>query len=145
MDAIQTVRHEVTRLSIDVGQPYDAFRGRYEEAVPPFAPERVAPLGLFTFWRSERPASTSYLMGNPIVAARMYELDPAVTSVVPFHMAISVGPDGATRFTFDQPSTHLASFGGPAFAATAVQVDAKFAELLGHLGVPVPPELVPAG
>jgi hypothetical protein len=145
MEAIRTIRHAVTRFSIDVGQPYDAFRRRYEEAVPPFSPDGSTPLGLFTFWRAERPRCTSYLIGNPVVAARMYDLDPAVLSAVPFHLAISVGADGATRLTFDQPSTHLASFGGPAFAATAAQVDARFAELLGVLGAPVPPELTPAG
>jgi len=174
-NAVLTTRHEVTRLSIDVQQPYDAFRRRYEETVPAWPEQRfeelvergaawdevvaeaaaVAPLGLFTFWRLEQAPlmhltgdpwdCTSYLIGNTIVAERMYRLDPAVMSVVPFHASISVGADGATRFTIDQPSTHLSSFDDPAFAANGLKVDAKFAELLGILGAPVAPSLLHAG
>jgi hypothetical protein len=168
-DAVRATRHEVTRLSIDVQQPYEAFRRRYEAAVPRWPQERfeglvkrgaawdevvaeaaaVAPLGLFTFWRLEQAPlmrlagdgweCTSYLIGNTVVAERMYRLDPAVMSVVPFHVAISVGADGATRFTFDQPSTHLASFDDPAFAANGAKVDARFNELLSLLGAPAVP------
>jgi hypothetical protein len=174
-DQIQATRHAVTRLSIDVRQPYDAFRRRYEETVPAWPEQRfeelvstgaswdevtaeaaaVAPLGLFTFWRLEQAPlmrlagdgwdCTSYLIGNTIVAERMYRHDPRVMSVVPFHATISVGADDTTRFTVDQPSTHLLSFDHSAFAASAVKVDAKFAELLRILGAPVGPSLLPAG
>lgn len=41
-------------------------------------------------------------------------------------------------------SPYLVSFDGPVFAATAPNVDGKFAEMLGALGVPVPSELLPA-
>jgi hypothetical protein len=169
---VRTTHHPATRLSIDVGQPYDAFRSRLEETIPPWPEERfeqlvrggtnweevaataaaIAPLGLFIFWRLEQTPlmrvagdawkCTSYLVGNTIVAQRMYHHDPAVMSAVPFHLTISVGPDDATRLTFDQPSTHLTSFGGPAFVAVATKVDAKVAELLELLDAPVPEELV---
>jgi hypothetical protein len=132
------IRHEVTRLSLDAGQPYDAFRTRFEAAVPA--------LGLRIFWRSERdgePPATSYLVGNPVLVEQLYALDPAVLSVVPFHMAITGGP--AVRLTFDQPSTHLASFADPAFAELAVRVDAKFAALLEQVGVEDHTTLLRAG
>jgi hypothetical protein len=156
-----------------VAQPYHAFRQRFDEAVPPWPRESlaalvargagwdevqavaaaVAPLGLFTFWRSEQASlmrlagagweCTSYLVGNSVIAERMYHADPAVMSALPFHLAITVGQDGATRLTLDQPSSHLTSFDGSAFAANAVRVDAKFAQLLKTVGAPVPSELLP--
>jgi hypothetical protein len=129
-NSVRAIRHEVVRLSFAVDQPYEAFRARFEHV--------VAAVGLRIFWRSERAhgwASTSYLVGNPVVADGLYREDPAVMAVVPFPMLISVGPDAATRLTFDQPSTRLTSFAGDAFAAAATKVDAKFAELLDRLGV----------
>jgi hypothetical protein len=163
----QAVHHEVVRLSIDVKQPYEVFRKRYEEHVPFWpdvriseminggaqwdeivaAAEALSPVGLFNFWRRDttqfmklagaRWESTSYLIGTSVVAERLYLADPAVMSVVPFHVSISVGADGATRFTFNQPSTLLAGFDQPIFVATGKKVDARFAEMLGVLGVPI--------
>lgn len=139
-------RHEVTRLSIDVEQEYAAFRTRFEAAIPA--------LGLRIFWRTERggegegeggPAATGYLVGNPVVVEQLYALDPAVLSVVPFHMAITGGVGVPTRLIFDQPSTHLASFAAPELAAFAVKVDAKFAALLEQVGVEGHTTLLRAG
>jgi uncharacterized protein (DUF302 family) len=164
---LQAVRHEVVRLSIDVRQPYETFRSRFEEQVPTWpdarfsemikhgaqwaeivtAAEAIGPVGLFIFWRRDTTQfmrlagahweSTSYLIGTSVVAERLYLADPAVMSVVPFHVSISVGGDGATRFTFNQPSTLLSGFDEPIFAATGQKVDARFAEMLGALDAPV--------
>jgi hypothetical protein len=164
---LQAVRHEVVRLSIDVKQPYEAFRKRYEEHVPAWpdarfsemikhgaqwdeivvAAKAASPVGLFNFWRRDTTQfmrlagadweSTSYLIGTSVVAEQLYLADPAVMSVVPFHVSISVGGDGATRFTFNQPSTLLSSFDEPIFAATGQKVDARFVEMLGMLGAPI--------
>lgn len=164
---LQAVRHEVVRLSIDAEQPYEAFRKSFEEHVPAWpdarfsemikhgaqwdeivaAAEAASPVGLFVFWRRDTTQfmrlagahweSTSYLVGTSVVAERLYLADPAVMSVVPFHVSISVGADGATRFTFNQPSTLLSSFDEPIFAATGQKVDARFAEMLGLLGAPI--------
>jgi hypothetical protein len=124
------IRHEVTRLSIDVAQDHTAFCERFEAG--------VAAVGLRVFWRHERagdPPATSYLVGNPVLVEQLYALDPEVLSVVPFHLAITGRPEGAARLTFDRPGTHLASFGGAAFAELAGRVDAKFAALLEQVGV----------
>jgi hypothetical protein len=164
---LQTVRHEVVRLSIDVKQPYEAFRKRYEQHVPTWpddhflemikhgadwdeivaAAKNMSPVGLFNFWRRDTTnfmklagahwESTSYLVGTSVVAERLYLMDPAVMSVVPFHVSISVGEDGATRFTFNQPSTLLSSFDEPIFAATGRKVDARFVEMLATLDAPI--------
>ena len=163
---LHAVRHEVVRVSIDVKQPYEDFRRRYEEHVPAWPDARfsemirhgagwdkivaeaeiASPVGLFTFWRRDTTEfmklvgaqwkSTSYLIGTSIIAERLYISDPAVMSVVPFHVSISVGGDGATRFTLIQPSTLLSSFDAPIFAATGQRVDARFADLLSRLGAP---------
>jgi hypothetical protein len=42
MDAsVRTFPHEVTRLVVDLGQPYDEFRQRYDEAVPALDPRQL--------------------------------------------------------------------------------------------------------
>ncbi len=71
----------------------------------------------------------------------MYRHQPAVMLYAPLHTMIWDSPDGATHFTFDRPSDQFGSFGIPAIAAVGLELDQKLADLLDHLGLPVPEQL----
>jgi uncharacterized protein (DUF302 family) len=161
----QQVPHEVVRMSFDVAQDYEAFRDRYEEAVPGLATTRLAeliekqaswdaitanaataaPHGFFIFWRSDHTPlmtlagdpwmATSYLMGNHVVAEQMYRHDPEAMLYAPLRVTIHADVRGATRFAIDKPSSVFASFENPAIAEVGVQLDKKLAKLLDALEV----------
>jgi hypothetical protein len=172
MDAsVRTFPHEVTRLVVDVGQPYDDFRQRYEEAVPALDKRQLdalidraaswedvvaqatadAPHGFLIYWRSDttplmklagnRWRCVEYLMGNHAIAERMFRHDPSVMLYAPLRTAIYVAGEGHTYFAVDQPSTCFSSFGNAAIAAVGVELDGKLAALLAVLGAAVPAEL----
>ena len=166
-DRSTVVAHEVRRLEIPVEQPYDAFRDRYEHAVPAFDLERYAtldpstdwatvqamtdhdaPHGFLVYWRTEidlimRLAGhprrcTSYLMGNHTIAERMYRHDPLTTLYAPLRTQIHEDHDGTARFSVDQPSTRFASLGDDRITEVGIELDGKLAALLSALGVPAP-------
>jgi uncharacterized protein (DUF302 family) len=85
--------------------------------------------------------AVSYLMGNHVVAETMYGKDPGVMLYAPLRTLIYEGLDGKVHFSIDQPSTRFSSFDNDDIAATGKQLDQKLAELLAHLGLPVPAQL----
>jgi uncharacterized protein (DUF302 family) len=158
--------HEVTRMVFDTGQPYEEFRARYEDAVPELDSKRLtalaergapwqevvadadasAPHGFLIYWRADLTPvmslagdsgrCTAYLMGNHIIAERMYRHDPSVMLYVPLRTVIYVDGANRTRFAVDRPSTVLASFASPPILEVATELDRKLAALLGALDVP---------
>jgi hypothetical protein len=162
---------EVDRLAIAVGAGFEDFRARYERSVPTVDPEQFAalvrrgadwetvlrasadnaPHHFIRYWTHDSgalmqldgnaPRSSSYLMGNHMLAERMYRRDPAVMLYAPMRTAIHEDADGATWFSFDQPSTRFESFGDPTIAEVGLELDRKVAMLLDHLGAPVSPAL----
>jgi hypothetical protein len=80
-------------------------------------------------------------MGNHTIAERMYRHDPGIMLYMPLRTAIHEDADGATWFSFDQPSTRFRTFGNPAITYIGLALDHKIALLLEHLDVPVPIEL----
>ena len=62
----------------------------------------------------------------------------------PLRTAIYETALGPVRFSIDQPSGKFASFGDPHIAKVGAQLDAKLAELLRLMALPVPPELIAA-
>lgn len=165
------IPHEVVRLDIEVHQPYDEFCRRYETAVPTANRDRLAefarrgapwsevladaaasaPYGFLIYWKMDLTPlmslagntwrCTEYLMGNHTIAETMYRHDPAVGLYVPLRTAIYAGPDRATRFAIDQPSTVLSSLGNDAITQVGIELDRKLAELLAALGTDVPEAL----
>lgn len=169
---VAAVAHEVVRLSIDTGLPFDDFRTGYEHAVPVFdfarfsrlaseqaswdtilaATAENAPHGFIRYWNSDvaslmrlagdTGSCTTYLMGNHTVAQRMYTHDPAVALYAPLRTTIHEDRQGVTWFSIDQPSTRFASFGNPDITEVGLELDAKLADLLRFLDISVPPALV---
>jgi uncharacterized protein (DUF302 family) len=164
---VETVVHQVHRLSVDVGASFDDFRARYEQAVPLLDSARLgeftdwdtvlkvatdtAPNGFFIYWQADvtplmrlagdHSLCVEYLMGNHTIAQRMFHHDPAVMLYAPLRTAIYQDAQGRTRFSVDQPSTCFASFGNPEITKVGVELDGKLAALLHYLKAPVPSAL----
>ena len=169
--SIETVSHQVDRLTIQIHDSFDGFRHRYEQAVPVFQRERFdsliergvdwrtildataenAPHDFILYWSGDftslmslagdRGRCVEYLMGNHTIAQKMYRYDPAILLYAPLRTAIVEDADGFTRFTVDQPSTRFGSFNTPEITAVGIELDRKLAALLAFLDAPVPPAL----
>jgi hypothetical protein len=83
----------------------------------------------------------TYMMGNNVVVETMYRHNPAVMLYAPLRTAIYEDLDGGTHFSIDQPSSRFASFGDTRITEVGHLLDAKLAELLALLSLPVPVEL----
>ncbi|WP_261558936.1 hypothetical protein [Frankia tisae] len=170
-DAVSTVRYEVHRLSVATDLSYDETVRRYEQAVPALDEARFAalaageptwddvrvatapnaPHGFLRYWRGEftwmfRAAGdegrcVEYLMGNHVIAERMFRHDPGVLLHAPLRTTIHTDRAGTTWFSVDQPSTHFRSYGSRAITIVGIELDLKLAALLEHLGLPVPAAL----
>lgn len=168
---IQSFPHQVLRLAIPVTTTFSEFRDSYERAVPALqadryerfkkeqtswdlvrqATEENAPHSFIRYWGTDvgslmelaaesRPC-VQYLMGNHVFAQRMFQHDPSVMLYAPLRTAIYVDHDDRTWFTIDQPSNLFDSFNDPRIAQVGRELDTKLADLLDHLGLPVPAEL----
>ena len=160
--------HTANRISIDVGQPFEDFRRRYEEAVPLIDLARLnamiesgatwdvlvadvnaaAPYGLLIYWKwdvspivkaaGHAGQCYEYLMGNHAIAEGMFRHDLDVLLYAPLRIEIFTDRDGSTQFTIDQPSTLFGSFSNQSIADVGVELDRKVATLLNALGVQIP-------
>lgn len=169
--SIETIPHQVDRLTIRIDDSFDGFRHRYEQAVPVFQSARFdslidtrvdwqtvleataenAPHGFIQYWShdfsslmslaGDRGRCVEYLMGNHVIAQKMYRYNPAILLYAPLRTAIVEDLDGVTWFTVDQPSTRFASFNTPQIADVGIELDRKLAVLLAFLGAPVPAAL----
>ena len=168
---IETVSHQVDRLTIRIDDSFHGFRKRYERAVPVFDRERFdslvgrgvdwqtilevtadnAPHDFILYWShdftslmslaGDRGRCVEYLMGNHTIAEKMYRYNPAILLYAPLRTAIVEDADGATWFTVDQPSTRFSSFDTPQISAVGIELDRKLAALLAVLDAPVPTAL----
>jgi hypothetical protein len=169
--SIETISHQVDRLTIQIDDSFDGFRNRYERAVPEFHRERFdsfikegvdwqtvleataenAPHDFILYWShdftslmslaGDRGRCVEYLMGNHTIAQKMYRYNPAILLYAPLRTAIVEDAGGVTRFTVDQPSTRFGSFGIPQITEVGIELDRKLATLLAFLDAPVPAAL----
>lgn len=82
----------------------------------------------------------TYLIGNPVLANRMFEQDPAVALYAPVRAAIYEDHEGRCHFTYDRPSSVLAQFEGDQIRAVATLLDEKLAALSAYLASDVAAE-----
>ncbi|MET8637853.1 hypothetical protein ACWEQ2_24205 [Streptomyces sp. NPDC004096] len=169
--ATLALARSVARLEIVVGEDYEQFRARYEQAVPPLDYRRTfdlvsvqapwsavqdladenGPLGFMIFWRfdaqplfgvaGDHARCTEYLMGNHVIAERMYRHDAGALLYVPLRTTIHESPSGEALFAIDRPSDTVAVLGRPEITEVGRELDRKVGALLRHLGAPVPDEL----
>jgi len=76
---------------------------------------------------------STYLIGNPVLANRMYERHPAVGLYAPLRASIYQDQHGKRHFTYDRPSTLLAQFEDGEIRAVAEMLDEKMANLADDL------------
>ena len=161
----RSLRHTISVPSVR------EFQHRYEAAVPDLPADAVAallrrqapwsemealiessaPHGFLFYSKNEagplmRAAGNDaecrwYLMGNHVLAERMFRHDPRVMLYAPLRTVIWEDQRGDAWFTLDQPSTQFASFGIPEIAEVGLELDSKLAALLRALEVDVPAEL----
>jgi hypothetical protein len=84
---------------------------------------------------------TAYLMGNQVIAERMFRHDPVAMLYAPLRVVIHEDRTGITRFELDQPSALFASRGNPEITAVGRELDGYVAALLAALGANVPAAL----
>jgi hypothetical protein len=162
--------YSVRRLTVQVPSVRE-FQRSYENAVPPLPVEEVqalvkrgapwtemtdlidahAPNGFLIYFRNDvHPVMASagdsadciaYLMGNHLIAERMFVHDPRAMLYAPLHTVIWEDREGNAWFSADQPSTQFSSFGIAAISAVGFELDGKLARLLEGLGVEVPSAL----
>jgi hypothetical protein len=161
------VTYTVNRLIVPLPDPYEVAISRYEQLVPVVDLPRFgqlatwdavvelaeinAPHGFMIYWKTDVTAimaaspsgwkATEYLMGNHVIAERMFRHDPGVMLHAPLRSEIYADEVGDTQFLVDQPSTHFGSYASTEIAEVGRQLDHLVADLIVALGAPVPPEL----
>lgn len=167
----QAVPHLVNRLVIDTEDAFDDVRRRYESLVPAIdfaelvevietgdlarlqAYTDRTPHSFAVFWTLDpmpvmrlsghQHRAVTYMMGNNVIAETMFR-HPGIILYAPLRTAIYETASGHVQISIDQPSSKFASFGDPRIAEVGAQLDAKVAELLRLMTLPVPPELITA-
>jgi hypothetical protein len=67
-----------------------------------------------------------YLVGNPVIATRILDINPLAALYVPFRVAIYEGDGaGGARISFDRPGSSLATLGNAKIDAIGRQLDDK--------------------
>jgi Domain of unknown function DUF302 len=164
---VERLDYTVPRLTIPVPDAVE-FTRRYEAAVPDLPLDAVrelvarrapwsemkrliggaAPFGFLIYFRNDvgpvmelagdTSRCTAYLMGNHVIAERMFRYDPRAMMYAPLHTVIWEDREGRAWFTIDQPSAQFGSFGIPEVSEVGLELDHKVAALLEALSVPVP-------
>jgi uncharacterized protein (DUF302 family) len=103
----------------------------------------VGQLGLMTLGKLEqgplvsvlgKPKKMSlYLIGNPVLANRMYDQRPAVGLYAPLRVLIYEDEEGTCHFTYERPSMVLEQFGDDEIRAVARLLDQKMEHLATRL------------
>ena len=164
-----TIDHRSRRLVVALPALYDEAREQYETLVPEVDSARFfqmaswqatlelaeinAPHGFMRYYRSDVTAvmagstsmwkATEYLMGNHIIAERMFRHDPSVMLHAPLRTLLDADPDGDTKLAVDQPSLLFDSYDNPQIAAVGRELDDLLAGLIALLGGEVPAQLAP--
>ena len=157
--------HDMTRLNIATGVPFDEFRTAFEQAAPAFDPavfhgiaERggtwddveqavadIAPYNLIIYAvidgtplmtvAGHRTMAVEYLLGNHVIAETMFRHDPNALLYAPLRVLLFSDEAGDAVFAIDRPSTVFAGLNHEAITPVGVDLDAKVLGLLGALGV----------
>jgi len=68
-----------------------------------------------------------YLVGSPLLGARLFARHPSAGLYAPAHVTLYEDPGGVAHFAYDRPSTLLARFADPEVAAAGRAFDEKLA------------------
>jgi uncharacterized protein (DUF302 family) len=76
---------------------------------------------------------TTYLIGNPVIANRMFERDRATGLYAPLRVSLFEDPEGTVHFVYDRPSSVFASFEDTDIASVGALLDEKLLALSQRL------------
>jgi uncharacterized protein (DUF302 family) len=75
-----------------------------------------------------------YLVGNPVIATRILDIDPRGAFYVPFRVCLySDGGAGGAGIYYDRPSSFLAALGHAGLAEIGSQLDAKIDDVVATI------------
>lgn len=165
MTDIHRNAHTVTRWQIGTDLPFETFRRDFERAAPVFDSAAVesitarggswdeiraavaanAPHGLMIFASIDaKPLMSAaghhnpaveYLLGNHVIAERMYRHSPLALLYAPLRVLIFADEHGNAVFALDQPSTVFAGLDDPRITEVGHELDRKVTALLAVIGV----------
>ena len=106
--------------------------------------QATAPLDFFIFWKLDTmpvmsiaghaKQCTEYLMGNHIIAERMFRFDPSIMLYAPLRTVIYVDHEARTKFAVDRPSSIFSSFDNSEIAKVGKELDNELMTLLRSSG-----------
>jgi hypothetical protein len=158
------------RAEITTRLGYEDLRKRYGDLVPTLDRDRItefvrrgapwrevvadaaaaAPLGFFIFWQMDVTAlmrlagntarCTEYLMGNHVIAERMFRDAPAAMLYAPLRTLIYANDsdEAGSTFVIEQPSSALSSLDNANVSAVGAELDEKLTRLFEALDLPMP-------
>ena len=159
MSAVITHEDIATGLSYDaLVTAFERELGRWEPTSGAALAERRAPWseierevdrmagphGLMIFYRADQGAITSlsgrpkrcslYLVGNPVIANEITDIDLRAGFYVPFRVCLyDSGAPGGASIAFDRPSSFLALLGRPELDAIGSLLDQKIDAVVAAL------------
>ncbi len=168
--AAEAGQHSATRVRVSPSLSYEKLVGRFEKTVPdlPLAQmqaklkagqmdavvtmlAQASPVRMFRFYALDvtpfmaaaghAAKAKTYLMGNPLIAEKMFAIDPGVMLYAPLRVLIHTDAEGAAHLVLDRPSDLFGSFGNAEITAAGTQLDATVADLLTTMKLEVPPAL----
>ena len=158
-------QHEMTRVDIATGVPFDQFVAALEKAAPPVdravfaeiaesggdwndvlaAAAKNAPNELMVYAKIDatelfslaghRTRAIEYLIGNHVIAETMFRHDAKALLYAPLRMLVYTDDDGNASFTMDQPGPAFGSLGIDAVSKVGEGLDRKVVNLLRVVGV----------
>lgn len=162
--------HTVTRISVSPDLSYDKLIARFEATVPPLPVAQMqarleagktdsvrkllqdgSPVGMYLFYTLDitpfmaaaghAARARSYLIGNPLIAEKMFALDPTAMLYAPLRILIHTDNSDVSHLTLDRPSDLFASLSNPDIASTGKYLDEVVANLFSTMRLPIPPAL----
>ncbi|BBX47600.1 hypothetical protein GCM10009641_17980 [Mycobacterium cookii] len=160
-------QHEMTRIDIFTGVPFDQFVTALEKAAPPVdravfakiaesggdwndvlaAAAENAPNELMVYGKIDatelfsvaghHTRAIEYLIGNHVIAETMFRHDPKALLYAPLRMLVHSDGDGNAVFTMDQPGPAFDSLGIDEVSKVGEGLDRKVVNLLRVAGVEV--------
>jgi hypothetical protein len=158
-------QHEMTRVDVATGVPFDQFVAALEKAAPPVdravfaeiadsggdwndvlaAAAKNAPNELMVYAKIDatelfslaghRTQAIEYLIGNHVIAETMFRHDAKALLYAPLRMLVYTDDDGNAIFTMDQPGPAFGSLGIDAVSKVGAGLDRKVVNLLRVIGV----------
>jgi len=80
--------------------------------------------------RGKKAAATQYVIGNPLVALEMTQVDIRAGEYAPLRLLVYTGEDGKTHVDYDLPSSVFGRFQSQAIDAVAKGLDEKLERLV---------------